>query len=127
MAYGWGVTACDNAYNSTELQIILRDKTHFDVIIMEQFNTDCLIGVPWHLKSPVISMSSCVLMPWHYSRIGTPQLPSLIPSLFAHSSEKMTLRERFVNFVEVFAWRFIYRFVSTEVLISQIINNICFA
>lgn len=107
-AYEWGKEACINAYNSTGLQRIIRERQHFDLVIMEHFNTDCLMGVAWHLRAPVISMSSCALMPWHHDRVGNPHIPSYIPSLFQPSSERMTFGQRFFNWIDIQVWRLFY-------------------
>lgn len=68
---------------------------------METFNTDCLYGVAWKLQAPVISLSSCNLMPWHYDRVGNPHIPSYVPSLFMEHSDKMTFSQRLMNFLDI--------------------------
>lgn len=106
--YDWGMEACRNIYSSEGLQKVIKAKEKYDVILMEHFNTDCLMGVAWHLRAPVIALSSCALMPWHYDRVGNPHIPSFIPSLFLHSSEKMTFSQRFFNFIDVHIMNFLY-------------------
>lgn len=108
-AYDWGKIACANAYSSPGLQEILRKKEKYDVILMEHFNTECMMGVAWYLKAPVIAMSSCALMPWHYDHTGQPIIPSYIPALFSPHSEKMTFAQRFQNFIDVHLMRLLYR------------------
>lgn len=51
LLYEWGVQACNNTLNSAALKHILRQKTSYDVILLEQFNTDCLYGVAHLLLS----------------------------------------------------------------------------
>ena len=108
-AYEWGKMACKHAYSSPELQKILKTKEKYDLIVMEHFNSDCMMGVAWHLKAPVIAMSSCALMPWHYDRVGNPLIPSFVPTLFQPSSEKMTFTDRFYNFIDAHLMRILYR------------------
>lgn len=76
-------------------------RQHFDVIIMEQFNTDCLMGLAHKLQSPVIGLSSCAMMPWHYERVGQPHIPSYIPALFMGSSDDMNFGHRLANWLSV--------------------------
>lgn len=106
--YDWGKEACTNAYKSKGLQKILKTKEKFDIILMEHFNTDCMMGVAWHLQVPVISLSSCALMPWHYARVGNPHIPSYIASLFTFGSERMTFSQRFFNFIDVHGLKWTY-------------------
>lgn len=47
MLYEWGLEACELAFNSTAIKNILNTKQKYDVILMEQFNSDCLMGVAW--------------------------------------------------------------------------------
>lgn len=75
---------------------------------MEQFNSDCMMGVAWKLQAPVIGLSSCTLMPWHFNRIGNPHIPAYIPSLFVGYSDKMTYLERLSNWLAVHGIIFLY-------------------
>lgn len=97
MLYKWGEDSCEHALNSTAMRKLLKSKQQFDVILMEQFNSDCMMGVAHKLQAPVIGLSSCALMPWHYNRIGNPHITSYIPSLFVGYSDKMTFVQRFSN------------------------------
>lgn len=95
----WGSDACELALGSPIIQNLLKGHSAFDVILMEQFNADCMMGVAWKLKAPVIGMSSCVLMPWHYDRVGSPLITSYMPSLFVGHSDEMSFLERFNNWL----------------------------
>lgn len=101
MLYNWGVESCENAYNSTAIRKVLATKKRYDLIIMEQFNTDCMMGLAWKLQAPVIGLSSCALMPWHYDRVGAPHIPSYIPALFMGASDKMSFGQRLTNWLAV--------------------------
>lgn len=111
MLYNWGVEACHNALNSSAIKQVLSTKEPYDVIILEQFNSDCMMGIAWKLQLPVIGMSSCHLMPWHYDRIGNPLIPSYIPALFKGFSDKMDYFERISNWVAIHGMKFLYRLV----------------
>lgn len=64
MLYQWGLEACEQALNSSALKNILNQgrREPFDLIILEQFNSDCMLGVAHLLKAPVIGLSSCNIM-----------------------------------------------------------------
>lgn len=109
MLNDWGQQACQNVINSTALQKVLKQKQPFDVIIMEQFNSDCMSGVAWKLQAPIIGLSSCALMPWHYDRVGNPHIPSYVPALFMGLSDRMSYTERLSNWMAVQGMKLLYR------------------
>lgn len=108
LLHNWGKESCENALNSTVIQKILRDKKKYDVVIMEQFNSDCMTGVGYKLNAPYIALSSCAMMPWHYERIGNPHIPSYIPALFMGYSEDMNFKERLGNWITVHGIKMLY-------------------
>lgn len=97
MVSEWAVDACRIALNSTAIKTVLARQNDFDLIVMEQFNSDCMMGIAWKLQVPVVALSSCSLIPWHFERFGNPQLPSYIPSQVTDYSEQMTYKERLIN------------------------------
>lgn len=40
-------------------------------------------------------------MPWHYDRVGLPDIPSYIPNEFVGYSSNMNFLQRFTNFLIV--------------------------
>ncbi|KAI8043735.1 hypothetical protein M5D96_005073 [Drosophila gunungcola] len=90
--YNMGKEDCNTTLHSAALSEILKNPPgYYDVILLEQFNTDCAMGVAHVLQAPVIGMSSCALMPWHYERLGAPLIPSYISALFQGQSQEMSL------------------------------------
>lgn len=111
MLHKWGYEACDLALNSTAIQNLLNTKPEYDVILMEHFNADCMMGVAWKLKAPVIALSSCVLMPWHYDRVGSPWLLSHMtgqPMGYSFIGP-MTYKERLLNFFYMNFYKIVYK------------------
>lgn len=102
----WGNDACENSLNSTAIQIVLQQK--FDVILMEQFNADCMMAIAWKIKAPVIGLSSCFLLPWFYNRLGSPLIPSFMPSLLDYSDE-MSFSERMINWITINVINLMYK------------------
>lgn len=109
MLHTWGLNSCHNFLNSSAMATILNSEQQYDVIILEQFNNDCMMAAAWKLKAPVIGLSSCPLMPWHYERIGNPMTPSFIPALFMEHSENMSLSQRIANWLATHGMRFLYK------------------
>jgi glucuronosyltransferase len=48
-------------------------------------------------------------MPWHYDRVGSPDIPSYIPSEFVGYSSNMNFFERFANWMVVKLTKIGYR------------------
>lgn len=104
----WGLEACEILYNSSATQHVLNSDETYDVILTEQFNTDCMFGIAHKLNIPVIGMSSSLMMPWHYKSFGLPSNPSYIPSLFMGSSEKQDFVQRLGNWIAFHGMDFLY-------------------
>lgn len=95
----WGQEACEHALNSTAIKNVLNigRREPYDLIIVEQFNTDCMLGVAHKLNAPIIGLSSCNIMPWHFPRVGLPYEPGFFPTTFTEGSDKMSFPTRLSN------------------------------
>lgn len=109
MLRGWANENCEMTLSTPAVQELVKNPPKYDVILMEQFNSDCMFGLAYKLSSaPVIGLSSCALMPWHYERMGVPQTPSLTPSLFMGYSDKMTFQQRLSNWIGHYGMKALY-------------------
>lgn len=70
------------------------------------------MGVAHILQAPVIGLSSCAMMPWHYERMGMPIIPSYMPAELLGQSEEMSLGGRFANWVTFHAMNAMYKMFS---------------
>ncbi|XP_055839618.1 UDP-glycosyltransferase UGT5-like [Episyrphus balteatus] len=118
----WGEEACRNTFESDALEQVINGNTQYDLIIMEQFNTDCLMGVAHVLKVPVVALSSCPLLPWHYERVGNPIIPSYIPALFLGQSENIDFLHRIGNWFIYHGFNFLYNHYSHK-LATELIRQ----
>ncbi|GAB0095864.1 UDP-glucuronosyltransferase [Sergentomyia squamirostris] len=112
MLYDWGVQSCQKALGSKSLKNLMASDESFDLVIIENFNTDCMLAVAHKLKAPFIGLSSCSLQPWLLDRIGMPNYPSYIPAVFMGYSEEMTFGERLANWITLQSFKFMYRIFS---------------
>lgn len=108
----WGADNCENTYTTPAVQKMLKNPPHYDLIIMEQFNSDCMFGLAHRINAPVIALSSCAMMPWHYERMGNPETPSLTPSLFMGYSDHMNFRQRIGNWLGFYGMKALYYMFS---------------
>ncbi|KAJ6648180.1 UDP-glycosyltransferase UGT5 [Pseudolycoriella hygida] len=97
--YEWGRRSCELALNSKALEKVLAMKEQFDVVIVEQFNSDCMVGVAWKLKAPFIGLSSTEIISYHYDRLGIPLLPSHVPTSVSDYTDKMSFLQRLSNWI----------------------------
>lgn len=108
MVNGWGLEGCEAAFNSKHIKALLAKKEHYDVVLMEQFSNDCMMAVAHVLQAPVVALSSCAIMPWHYKRMGSPFMPSFMPVNFLPHTDEMTFLQRLNNFFHYHALNFLY-------------------
>lgn len=95
----WGINACNSTINSMAIKNVLSQgrREPFDLIIVEQFNSDCMLGIADMFNAPIIGLSSSNILPWHYRRLGLPYEPSFIPTTFNGASDRMTFFQRLSN------------------------------
>ncbi|CAM6032173.1 unnamed protein product, partial [Sphagnum compactum] len=90
------------------------NKEKFDLVILEQFNSDCPVGIAYTFNAPYIALSSCAMMTYHYDRVGMPKITSYMPTLFSSHSTKMTFMERFYNWFVAHSHNFIYNMATNR-------------
>ncbi|XP_055918163.1 UDP-glycosyltransferase UGT5-like isoform X2 [Eupeodes corollae] len=108
MINGWGLEGCEAAFNSKAIKELLAKKEHYDVVLIEQFSNDCMMAIAHVLQAPVVALSSCAIMPWHYKRMGSPFIPSFMPVNFLPHTDEMTFFQRLNNFFHYYAMNFLY-------------------
>ncbi|XP_044733444.1 uncharacterized protein LOC123296047, partial [Chrysoperla carnea] len=85
-----------------EIQNLIKSNNTFDVILQENFNTDCFLALNYIFKAPSIGLSSCTVMPWLHDRFGIPLNPSYKPLNFLAHGDKMTFYQRVSNTLHYF-------------------------
>uniref|UniRef100_A0A7G3B246 UDP-glucuronosyltransferase n=1 Tax=Lutzomyia longipalpis TaxID=7200 RepID=A0A7G3B246_LUTLO len=124
MLYDWGTQSCRKALGSAALQHLLASGETFDLVITESFNTDCLLAVAHRLNAPFIGLSSCTLQPWHLDRVGIPNFPSYIPTLFMGYSEDMTFGQRLANWITLQSFKFAYKLFNDRTANSIVAEHL---
>lgn len=115
MLRDWARDNCEITYSTPAVQELIKNTPKYDLILMELFTSDCMFGISHLIKAPVIGLSSCAMMPWHYSRMGNPQTPSLTPALFMGYSDEMSFKQRLSNWFTFYAMKALYyTFSDTE-------------
>ncbi|XP_043950356.1 UDP-glycosyltransferase UGT5 [Drosophila biarmipes] len=122
MLNDWGLRSCRVALNSPLIAHLLESPVRYDVIILEHFSNDCMAAVAHLLKAPVIALSSCAIMPWHYKRMGSPFINPIMPMNFLPYTDEMSLIDRLNNFFHFHTVNTLYNVITqpaTDALISE--------
>ncbi|XP_057670660.1 UDP-glycosyltransferase UGT5-like [Diorhabda carinulata] len=89
--------ACTEGLSHPNLQTFLKEDRHFDLILIEIFNTNCFMGVAKKYNAPIIGIHSSIWMPWMYQSFGVPFNPSYLPSHFLGLPIPMNFIQRLEN------------------------------
>lgn len=89
-----GKENCEVLLGNQEVRNLIESKQKYDVVVVEQFNSDCALGIAYKLKAPVVGITSHILLPWQYNRFGIPNNPSFVPFHFMEGGTKPTLWQR---------------------------------
>ncbi|XP_072388403.1 UDP-glycosyltransferase UGT5-like [Diabrotica undecimpunctata] len=91
--------SCSEGLSHPNLQRFLKEDNHFDVVLMEVFNTNCFMGIATKYNVPVIGIHSAGWMPWMYQWFGVPYHPGYITDHFLGNTQPMDFLERLENTV----------------------------
>lgn len=90
----FGMNSCTALVASPRVQNFVNSGPKFDIVVVEQFNSDCALGIAYKLGAPVVGMTSHVLMPYHYNRFGIPSNPAFVPFHFLEGGTNPSLYQR---------------------------------
>lgn len=110
-----------------EVQKLWMSNKKFDVVVTEQFNSDCSLGLAYKLGAPVVGINSHFLLPWHYKRFGIQYNPSYVPFLFLEGGTKPSLYQRVERTLFHAYLTLLYTYKSqkpTENMLAQYFNDI---
>jgi len=99
MGFEW--TNC--TLKNPEIMNMIHSKEKFDLVILEIFVTEAMIGYGHAFDAPVIGISSFGASLWANNLIGTPTPWSYVPHTFLSYTDNMTYSQRLFNsFVYIF-------------------------
>ncbi|KAM0727417.1 UDP-glycosyltransferase UGT5 [Formica fusca] len=102
--------ACSTGLRSPAVTELLRSDEKFDVILTENFNTDCFLGFIHHFKTPYLAVSSHEIMPWTNEDMGNEDNPSYIPNIFLGLTRPMDFFNRMTNTVTLPMLKAVYEY-----------------
>ncbi|XP_055385991.1 UDP-glycosyltransferase UGT5-like [Condylostylus longicornis] len=122
----WGLEACEIAVKSNAVQKILNPESKYDLVLIEQFNNDCMLGIAYLKNAPVIGLSSSSILPWHYRRMGSPFITSYMPDVLLGISENMSFVNRLTNWFCYHLSNLMYRYLTqpaTNKILRKYLNE----
>ena len=97
----WSLETCQLGLNVPEVRELIRSDEKFDLVLTENFNSDCFLGFAHRFQAPFIALSSHQIIPWGNPRMGNPDNPSYIPVSSLGFSPQMNFFSRIFNTVYV--------------------------
>ncbi|CAO1423153.1 unnamed protein product [Diamesa serratosioi] len=95
--YAMGVTLTNFTVQHPKFQQLIASKQQFDVIILEVFMTEALLGLGHVFNAPVIGVSTFGASKWTNDLVGSPTPLSYVPHPFLSFTDKMSFVERTGN------------------------------
>lgn len=114
---------CKKLMNNREVQELISSAAHFDVVLVEQFVTDCGLAVAYKLNAPAIGMASHILFPWTYSRLGAPNNPAFVQNHFFASGTYPSMWNKIKSAIINFGMNTYYTHV-TQRIDQEIVNEV---
>lgn len=80
------------------MQTIIRStESHFDLLLIDMYFTDGLLGLAHYWQIPAVVVCSSGTNKWTNEMVGNPHNPAYNPSIFLGYTDRMTLTERLIN------------------------------
>jgi len=95
--YDLGTFSVNFTLNHPKVKKLLASGAKYDLIFMEAFATDALIGLGHHFKAPVVGLGTFGTATWLDNNMGNPSPGSIVPHYWSYFTEKMTFCERAHN------------------------------
>lgn len=111
----FGTNNCRLMLEDTNVQNLWKSEEKFDVVIVEQFQSDCGLGLAYKLGAPVVGITSHQLMPWSYDRYGFYYNPSYMTAMLLEGGTKPTLYQRIERTIFDIYVKFLYKHFCQDV------------
>lgn len=110
--YGLGLMLTSHTLSHPKVQDLIKSKTHFDVIVLEIFVNEAMLGFGKLFNAPIVGMSTFGANNWINDMVGTPSPLSYNPHFMLEYTEKMSFSQRlhnlFVNLMDYAVMKFWY-------------------
>ncbi|XP_055610277.1 UDP-glycosyltransferase UGT5-like [Uranotaenia lowii] len=97
--YGFGHAVVNGTLNDPAVVELIASKEHFDLIVLEIFMNDAMLGFVHHFNVPCIGVSTFGASKWTNDLVGNIAPPSYVPNPFLGFTDHMTFAQRLMNTV----------------------------
>ncbi|XP_076628225.1 UDP-glycosyltransferase UGT5 [Colletes latitarsis] len=94
--YMMGDLSCDIGLRNTELKKVVESEK-FDLVLTENFNTNCFMPVVHKTGAPFVQISTHQLMDWAVEHLAASHEASYVPAMFSHLPKPMNFLQRTWN------------------------------
>lgn len=94
-----GHLACNMVFKSVRVQNFFQEENNFDLILLEDFFSECLWSIAQRYRSPVIRLVSHTLFPWNGKSVANPLATSYVPNIYKQQGHKISFFDRLENSV----------------------------
>lgn len=88
------------------------EPNQFDILLVEDFNSDCAMGLVYKLKKPFIGLTTNVPMPWTPDNLGLINNPAFIPTHFLGHGVRPDLFQSIESFLSTLYFKWYFYFYS---------------
>ncbi|KAG5326428.1 UD2A3 glucuronosyltransferase, partial [Pseudoatta argentina] len=113
--------SCSTGLRSSSVKKFLQSDEKFDLILTENFNTDCFLGFIHRFKAPYMALSSHQIMPWTNSDMANTENPSYVPIILLGLTKPLDFFSRIKNALWLFLSKAIYEYHFRSV--DQVVAN----
>uniref|UniRef100_A0A336LRS6 CSON001689 protein n=1 Tax=Culicoides sonorensis TaxID=179676 RepID=A0A336LRS6_CULSO len=110
--YHLGLMITNHTLTHPKVQELLKSKPKFDVVVVEIFVNEAMLGFGHHFNAPVVGMSTFGANNWINDMVGTPSPLSYNPHFQLEFTENMSFTQRlqnlFVNIMDFGIMKFWY-------------------
>ncbi|KYB27842.1 hypothetical protein TcasGA2_TC032756 [Tribolium castaneum] len=107
-----GVDANSAIMKTAVLQSLKNTTKQYDLIITHLFGSDAMLGFGHLFNAPIVSITTCAVLPWAHGRIANPDNPSYVPNFYTSFLPKMNLYERIENTILWIMTRIWYNYLT---------------
>ncbi|XP_055628473.1 UDP-glycosyltransferase UGT5-like [Toxorhynchites rutilus septentrionalis] len=95
--YKFGHLITNSTMNDPAVVKLIDSNEKFDLVVLEMFMNDAMLGFAHHFKTPCVAMSTFGASKWTSDLVGNPSPPSYVPNPFLSFTDHMSFGERLVN------------------------------
>lgn len=91
------IASTRHTLQSQSVQELLKSNTNFDVIVLEAFLNEALLGLGYYFNAPIVSFSPFGATKLTNDMVGSPASSAYVPHVTLSFTDKMSLGQRMIN------------------------------